>query len=79
MRPALVARGALIFLFTPTASPPSAELQARAGERGFDRRECTQKYTTKAKRKFNELLRRKYAERQLFTLYKRSKYVGYGQ
>ena len=34
-----------------------SEKQARQGERGFVRRERTQKYVTKAKRKFNTVLR----------------------
>ena len=37
-----------------------SEKQARQGERGFDRREHTQKYVTKAKRKFNTVLRSLY-------------------
>ena len=37
-----------------------SEKQARQGERGFDRRERTQKYVTKAKRKFNTVLRSLY-------------------
>ncbi len=31
--------------------------RARQGERGFDRGECTKTYTTKAKRKFDTVLR----------------------
>ena len=41
-----------------------SEKQARQGERGFDRRERTQKYVTKAKRKFNTVLRSLYEAEQ---------------
>ena len=37
-----------------------SEKQARQGERGFVRWERTQKYVTKAKRKFNTVLRSLY-------------------
>ena len=46
------------------AANTGSEKQARQGERGFARRERTQKYVTKAKRKFNTVLRSLYeAER----------------
>ena len=50
--------------YTTNTSITGSEKQARQGERGFDRRERTQKYVTKAKRKFNTVLRSLYeAER----------------
>ena len=52
------------------AANTGSEKQARQGERGFDRRERTQKYVTKAKRKFNTVLRCLYeAERSLHVVF----------